>query len=136
MKLAIIIVDHGSRSAESNRLLDEVAGGFADRFGEACRVVEPAHMELAEPTLAQAFARCVARGADTVVVSPFFLGPGKHMREDIPRLASEAASRFPHVRHIVAAPLGVHGLILDLLAHRAAEALQNVVGSEHAAQRN
>ena len=36
-------------------------------------IVEPAHMELAEPSIATAFARCVERGATTVVVFPYFL---------------------------------------------------------------
>jgi sirohydrochlorin ferrochelatase len=136
MKLGMIIVDHGSRGVESNRSLESVVDLFAERFGETCDIVEPAHMELAEPTLSQAFARCVTRGADTVVVSPFFLGPGRHIREDIPRLVAEAAERFPQIRHIIAEPLGVHELILDVLAHRAAEALQGQVGSKHVVLRN
>ena len=45
----IIIVDHGSRRDESNRMLERVAELFAQRFGGRYAVVEPAHMELAEP---------------------------------------------------------------------------------------
>jgi sirohydrochlorin ferrochelatase len=136
MRLAIIIVDHGSRSAASNRLLEDVVSRFGDQFGDVCEVVEPAHMELAEPTLSQAFARCAARGADTIAVVPFFLGPGKHIREDIPRLVNDAAVFFPHIRHVVAAPLGSHDLILRLLAHRAAEALDIVLHKAQLAHRN
>ena len=32
MRIGIIIVDHGSRRAESNRMLEELAGLFAERF--------------------------------------------------------------------------------------------------------
>ena len=95
MKTGVIIVDHGSRRSESNHLLEELASRFAARFAEAFDIVEPAHMELAEPTIATAYARCAAQGATRVVVCPFFLGPGKHWTEDIPRLTAAAARQFP-----------------------------------------
>ena len=118
MRDGIIIVDHGSRQPESNRLLEEVAARFADRFRRLYTIVEPAHMELAEPTIAAAYARCVERGATRVIICPFFLGPGKHWTTDIPRLAAEASTAFPETTFCVAHTLGVDDLILDLLAKR------------------
>lgn len=117
-KNGIIIVDHGSRRDESNKMLEEVASLFARRFAELYEIVEPAHMELAEPSIATAYARCVSRGATRVVVCPFFLGPGKHWTGDIPRLASEAAKQFPETDYHVTMPLGIDDLILELLAKR------------------
>jgi sirohydrochlorin ferrochelatase len=78
-------------------------------------------MELAEPTIAAAYARCVERGATRVIVCPFFLGPGKHWTTDIPGLAAEAAARHPQTTFRVAHTLGVDDLILDLLAKRVAQ---------------
>lgn len=118
---ALIIVDHGSRLDESNRLLEEVARCFADRYREQYAIVEPAHMELAEPSIATAFATCVQRGADAVVVVPFFLGPGKHWTKDIPDLTRMAAADHPGTQFTVAPPLGLDDLMLELLAKRAKE---------------
>ncbi len=118
MITGIIIVDHGSRRDESNRMLEDVAALFATRFAERFEIVEPAHMELAEPSIATAYARCVARGATRVVVCPFFLGPGKHWTSDIPRLTFEAARQHPQTTYHVSQPLGIDDLILDLLAKR------------------
>ena len=92
MRNGIIIVDHGSRRDESNRMLERVATLFAERFRGRYEIVEPAHMELAEPSIASAYARCVERGATRVVVCPFFLGPGKHWTQDIPSLTAQAAA--------------------------------------------
>ena len=92
----IVIVDHGSRVAESNDMLLRVVELFKARTDYA--IVEPAHMELAEPTIGQAFARCVERGARLIIVHPFFLLPGRHWREDIPRLTREAAAQHAGVR--------------------------------------
>jgi sirohydrochlorin ferrochelatase len=120
-RTGIIIVDHGSRSSEANCLIREVVDRFARRFATTYRIVEPAHMELAEPSIRQAFDRCVARGATEIIVLPLFLGPGKHWREDIPGLAAFAAQGHPGVAWAIAPPLGADDLLLDLLAKRAAE---------------
>jgi sirohydrochlorin ferrochelatase len=120
-KIGVVIVDHGSRRAESNALLEEVAAMFRRR-GEFL-VVEPAHMELAEPSLATAFARCVAAGAELVVIHPYFLAPGKHWQEDIPALAAAAAANHPGIRHVVTAPLGLHPLMAEIMRERIAESL-------------
>lgn len=118
MTTGIIIVDHGSRRAQSNELLEEVATQFRRRFTQMYDIVEPAHMELAEPSIATAYARCVARGATRIVVCPFFLGPGKHWTGDIPRLARHACADHPGTTYHVTMPLGLDDLILDLLAKR------------------
>lgn len=125
MRTAIIIVDHGSRRDESNRMLEEVAALFAGRFADDYEIVEPAHMELAEPSIATAYARCAERGAQRVVVVPFFLGPGKHWTQDIPRLTADAAAGFPQTRYHIAPTLGIDDLILDLLKKRACHCEEN-----------
>jgi sirohydrochlorin ferrochelatase len=120
MQTGIIIVDHGSRLEQSNRMLEELAVQFAKRFAGKYEIVEPAHMELAEPSIATAYAQCVKRGATRVIVCPFFLGPGKHWTKDIPHLtAAAAAAQFPQTQFHVAQTLGIDDLILDLLDKRA-----------------
>ncbi len=118
MRTGIIIVDHGSRRDESNHMLEEIATLFSRRFAQMYEIVEPAHMEIAEPSIATAYAKCVQRGAERIVVCPFFLGPGKHWTQDIPRLTSEAAQLHPGTRYHVTKTLGIDDLILDLLEKR------------------
>lgn len=120
----LVIVDHGSRRAESNDLLLEVVEAYRRHSGWP--IVEPAHMELAEPSIAAAFARCVEQGAELVIVMPYFLAPGKHWNEDIPRLTAEAASPFGErgVSFLVAPPLGVHPLMMRVIDERIQEGLR------------
>ena len=117
-EIGIVIVDHGSRLQPSNEMLEQLAGLFAGRFASKYSIVEPAHMEIAEPSIATAFSRCVQRGAKRVIVCPFFLGPGKHWTQDIPRLTAEAAAKFPGTAYHVAPTLGIDDLILELLEKR------------------
>lgn len=117
---AILLVDHGSRLAEANALLAEVA-----RLVEASspeHVVRPAHMELAEPTIEQGFHACVEAGAVDITVHPYMLGPGRHATLDIPRLVAEAASRHPGVVYRITAPLGLHAGLARVVLDRVREA--------------
>ena len=126
LPLGIIIVDHGSRRAASNDLLLDVVQAFEDQY--ACSIVEPAHMELAEPSIATAFDKCARQGAKTVVIFPYFLLPGRHWDEDIPRLAAAAAANHPGVQFLVTAPLGLHPLMSQIMADRIEHCLAHAQG--------
>lgn len=121
-RAALLLIDHGSRRAAANAMLDEVAALVKQRLG-AESIVEPAHMEVAEPTVADGFARCVEQGATTVVVHPFMLSPGRHVTEDLPRLVAEAAARHQGVRFSMSAPLGSHPGVIDAVIERCRSAL-------------
>ncbi|MBX2879816.1 MAG: hypothetical protein KTR32_07785 [Granulosicoccus sp.] len=116
--IGVIICDHGSRRAQSNDSLKNVAMSFADRFAQDCQIVEHAHMELAMPDIATAYATCVNRGAQHIVVLPLFLAKGKHWTRDIPSLTGQAAARFSGTTYQIAEPLGLDDLLLDLLKKR------------------
>lgn len=119
--IALILVDHGSEQSAANDLLLEVADRVRESSGFA--IVEPAHMDLAEPSIEQAFARCVRRGASFVVVHPYFLAPGRHSTKDIPRMAEEAAAKYPHVGYCITEPLGLDPRMIEIVMRRVHEAL-------------
>jgi sirohydrochlorin ferrochelatase len=119
--LGVILVDHGSTRDEANALLEDVAQLFRGTTG--ARIVEIAHMELAEPTIAQSFTRCVKQGAKRVVVHPYFLAPGRHSTADIPRLVAEAAAGHPDVAYTVTAPLGLDPRMTEVVLDRIAQSL-------------
>ncbi|KAG6659531.1 hypothetical protein CIPAW_03G042000 [Carya illinoinensis] len=108
----VIIVDHGSRRKESNLMLNEFVTMFRDKTGYP--IVEPAHMELAEPSIRDAFGSCVQQGANRVI--------------DIPSLTAEAAKEHPRVSYIITAPLGLHDLLVDVVDDRIQHCLSHVAG--------
>jgi sirohydrochlorin cobaltochelatase len=114
---AVILLDHGSREPDANAQLEALAAQVAARLPG--RVVATAHLTLAEPSLTAAAAACARDGAREIVVVPCFLAPGRHVREDLPRLVAELRAAHPGVAFALAAPLGPHAAIADALAERA-----------------
>lgn len=87
-------------------------------------IVEPAHMEIAEPSIAQAVGRCVAAGAGRVVVAPYFLSKGRHIQDDIPALVAAAQEQYPGIACSIAEPIGIEPLMVKIIQQRVAAALE------------
>lgn len=116
-RIALLLIDHGSRSPEANAQLDALAELVCQRAGDDV-VVRTAHLSLGAPTVDEAFAECASAGIEEVVVVPCLLAPGRHAREDVPRQAADAA-RAHGLRYRVAPPLGVDPLLAELVMVRA-----------------
>ena len=107
-------------------MLEVFVEQFAPESGYA--IVEPAHMELAEPSIATAFDRCVERGATQVAVVPYFLSPGKHWHQDIPNITREAALKHPGVEFVVTAPIGLNPMMKQVIATSVGYCLDQIRG--------
>jgi sirohydrochlorin ferrochelatase len=116
-KNALLIVDHGSTRKEANDMLKLVAAR-CKRLKKGM-AVHYAHMELAEPTIAQGFEKCVNDGAKNVTVLPYMLSPGRHATSDIPNMVAECAARHPGVKFKVTKPLGLSNKIAEVVLERA-----------------
>lgn len=117
-KKALIVVDHGSTVNEANDLLVKITELI--RSDNSCDfdLVRHCHMELAEPTISQAFDECVAEGAGHIVVHPYFLAPGQHSTQDIPDMVKAASSKHKGVTYTVTEPLGIHKKIVEVVLER------------------
>jgi sirohydrochlorin ferrochelatase len=118
MRQAILIIDHGSKRGEANEMLECVANLVQAMAGPDV-VVRHAHMEIADPSIANGFAACVAAGATEVIAFPYMLSPGKHSTGDIPRLVAEAARQHGGVTFRVTPAFGVHEKLGELILLRA-----------------
>ena len=114
---AILLIDHGYVRAEANHMLSCAANLLQHMVGNNA-LVRYAHMELAEPSIAQGVADCANAGATEVIAFPYMLSPGKHVSRDVPRLVSEAAAAFPNVAFRVTGAFGVHEKLAELIAIR------------------
>jgi sirohydrochlorin ferrochelatase len=117
---ALLLIAHGSRQAEANADLYQVAEAMRRRGLFA--IVEVAFLELADPTGQEAGDRCLAQGAKRVIILPYFLSAGVHVQRDLAAIRQQLADRHPKVEFRLAEPLGRHPLLLDIVADRAQQA--------------
>jgi len=120
MRTALLLIAHGSRQAEANDDLRHVAAEL-ERRGRA--IVEASFLELAEPDIAAGGRRCVARGAARVVLVPYFLSAGVHVRRDLAEARRTLAEMHPAVEFVLAEPLGRHPALLDVVEERVRQAV-------------
>lgn len=86
-------------------------------------LVETAFLELAEPGLGEAVARLAVKGATRIVVIPYFLTLGIHLKRDLPRIVQDLAGKHGGVRIDVTDPLDGHPSLVGILLERAEAAL-------------
>jgi sirohydrochlorin ferrochelatase len=120
MATALLLIAHGSRQEDANADLYGVVGEMRRRGRHA--LVEAAFLELAEPTVEQGAAACVRAGATRVILLPYFLSAGVHVRRDLAALRAHLAAEHPGVEFRLAEPLGPHPLLAEIVAERARDA--------------
>ncbi len=91
------------------------AGGY-----EIC---ETAFLEAARPDLKEAVARLTAKGVDRIIVLPYFLTLGIHLKRDLPRIVDELLLIHKGVEIAVTEPLDGHPALKEILLDRARKAL-------------
>jgi len=118
MTKALLLIDHGSKVEAANTMLLELVTSL--RVVKPGTIIEAAHMELAQPTIAQGFDACVQKGATHVVAIPYMLSPGRHATTDIPRLVQQAAKQHLGIQVTVTDCLGLHPKLMDIILEKAA----------------
>ncbi len=119
-RTGLLLIAHGSREEEANADLYHVLDNLKARGCYA--IVQASFLELAEPDVETGAEMCVHSGATRVVMLPYFLSPGVHVRRDLTALCETLTARHPDVRFHLAAPLGRHPLLLEVVDQRAREA--------------
>src|SRR5258708_23288282 len=110
MSTALLLIAHGRRQPEANADLHHLAEALRQR-GYANVVAS--FLELAEPDIDAGGARCVEGGATTVVLVPYFLSAGIHVRRDLAAARARLEARFAQVAFHLAEPLGRHPLLAE-----------------------
>lgn len=103
---ALLIAAHGSRKPAANAEIAALAAAIAEIAAGRFDRVESAFLQLSDPLIPEVIQRLVAAGADEIVVFPFFIAAGSHVRTDIPTIVDEACKAHPGVRFRVAPHLG------------------------------
>jgi len=117
-KRAVILIGHGSRAAGADDDMERVARGLRTQNGG---IVDVCRMSGRGSSFDEAFERCVQQGVKAVMVIPYFLHFGVHLRQDIPEMLREAVAKHPEVRLVLGRHLGYDDALVTLVAKRIGE---------------
>ena len=112
MKQGIVLVAHGSRDPEWSRPFERIAASLAEKLPAVS--VGLAFLENG-PSLEETATALVAKGVASIRVIPLFLGPGGHVKDDLPRLV--AAVSHPGVKLLLEKPIGEQPQVIEAIAN-------------------
>lgn len=116
---AVMLVGHGSlRSGAGAAMIRLAERAQAARVAS---IVSAGFLNYSRPAFGETLERCVEGGASEVIIQPYFLVPGKFVREDLARLAEAGRLAHPELSIQVAQPFGDHPALARLLLKRALE---------------
>ena len=111
MKEGIVLLGHGSKDPEWSQPFEKIAVSLGKRLPAV--PVFLAYLEHG-PSLEEAVAALMAKGALSIRVIPLFLGAGGHVKQDLPRLVAEA--KRPEVSLVLDKAIGEQAEVIEAIA--------------------
>jgi sirohydrochlorin ferrochelatase len=119
-RTGIVVFAHGSSVASANDAVRVVAAEAASSGG--FDIYEVAFLD-ALPNLRDAVGKLLELGVSRILVVPYFLTLGIHLKRDLPAMVGELMKEHAGLEIRVAPPLDGHPGLSRILADRAQEAL-------------
>ena len=114
----IIMLAHGSRDPQWAAPFEQIRAAVTRRRPDCA--IALAYLEHSTPDFTGAVDDLVARGATFIKVVPLFLGPGGHVRGDVPQLIERAIIKHPRLEFDLKPFIGDARTVLDAIADYAA----------------
>lgn len=123
----ITIFGHGSSVEAANQAIRDFTAQLGRRGGFP--LIEPSFLELGQPDLPEAVRRLVDQGATRIIVIPYFLTVGIHLKRDLPRIVADLRLIYSSMSIEITEPMDGHPAVVDVLLDRAKEAIHGGSGA-------
>ncbi len=123
----VLLFAHGSPVDEANQGVHSLAAQI--EAAGPYRYVRAAFLDGGQPDLLAGVSQAAAAGVDRLVIIPYFLTVGLHLRRDMPKLVAAAKEKHPSLEIVVGPSLEGHALMPSLILSRAREALEGQANS-------
>jgi sirohydrochlorin cobaltochelatase len=118
---ALILFGHGARDSRWREPFDRLANLWREQHTGT--PVELAFLEMMQPSLEEAVAALVGKGATQITIVPVFFGQGGHLRNDFPVLLKACQEKFPNVSLSATLAVGEDLAVLQAIVDFGARAL-------------
>lgn len=117
----ILILAHGSREKSTENTLNEVVRNLKSIYKED--IIETAYLQFSNIDLKTGLDNLKEKGIDHIVVVPYFLFEGIHIKEDIPKEIHDYVSENKNIKIIMGKTLGADKRLAEILAERIRDAV-------------
>ncbi len=121
METGIIVLAHGSKIESGTEGLYRIVNLIQQMGGY--KVVEPAFLQLASPSLEDTIEALVRRRIKKIIVMPLLLFSGNHVLEDIPRAVEAEKTKYPDITFTIAVNICPDPMIARIACRRIEEVL-------------
>lgn len=122
LRTGILLFAHGSPVEEANCGVRDLAAKI--QAAGPYEYVRAAFLDGGEPDLSGGVLQAAEAGLQRVVVIPYFLTVGLHLRRDLPKLVAAAREKCPAVEIAIGQSLEGHPLMPAIILGRVQEVLQ------------
>ena len=120
----IVLFGHGSSVEDANQGVHNLAQEIQD--AGPYQHVRAAFLEMSQPDLNAAVAQAVESGLRRVIIIPFFLTMGIHLRRDLPSLIAPLKQKYPALEIEVGESLEDHPLMPSIILGRVREKIEKL----------
>lgn len=132
LKVGIIILVHGTRGKKGTlevrqtfkRLSHELNSLLPDSSE-----ISGAALQFNHPNMEEAITNLLNKGAQTIVIVPYFLFAGRHITEDIPQIVNKFKSAHPGIKFIITETLGHNTSFANIITSRIKDAVPDLWGN-------
>jgi sirohydrochlorin ferrochelatase len=119
----LLILAHGSKWKETEETLSVVVDMLREELGNSSGIgaIETAFLQFSDKTLHSGLKALADKGIDDIVVIPYFLFAGTHIKEDIPEEIAEFTKEYPNIRIHFGNTLGTDKRLALILKDRVIE---------------
>lgn len=121
----VIVLGHGSRAPEAAGVLNRVAAQVEERLPFK---VKAASLQFNKPDLEECGRELAGAGARRIIVVPYFLFDGNHIKQDIPIIIGELEKKLPGCEFILTSPLGEDARLVEIVVEKARKAAAGASG--------
>ena len=123
MTTALIILGHGSRAPEATETLAAITAMVRKKVDY--ERVEYASLQLSEPGLPAVVKELYGAGIRRILVMPFLIATGVHVKTDIPQELEALSRKHPGLTLVLGEPLGADPRLAEIVIDRLKELEQS-----------
>lgn len=116
-EIDVLLIGHGSKDPNAKTSLQYVVDGLKETY----RNVSHCWLEIEEPNIKQGIDACAKNNPDVLIIVPYFLHRGAHVKRDIYEDLNPAMEKSGIENIFITKHLGADDKLIDLVIERARE---------------